>query len=204
MKDKIETTREFFDLHMPRRAAKYLEIEGMLTGGLLWKLRAIAAERRLARHTAGQFEATGEVYEQLCGTWRNVENTASLGKPFDDSALRNIQRIKDKGVPEPYIRNWVLNGHIGSDGTFVTRHSGPKLLITRVLGWTWHALTAITTFLFLVYTWALPGNFPNKLVATLLVLCFFGVLSILMNSQSLSALPPSNRVWSRLKKAVHD
>ena len=201
---KVDVAPKFLKLHASRPVAKYLELESLLAGGFLPRLRAIAAERRLARHTEGEWEASGQEYENLCDELNYLQNASILGKPFGKEAMQNIQKIIDAGISEAYIRNWVVNGHIGADGLITETRSEPKTILTSILGWVWHALTGLTTVLFLAYAWALPGPFPNKLLATLLILCVFGILSILMNSQSLSALPPSSRVWSQLKKVLHD
>lgn len=201
---KIDATPKFLRLHASRPVAKYLELESLLAGGFLSRFRAMAAERRLARHTEGQWEASGPEYEHLYDELNELQNAALLGKSFGDDAMRNIQKIRDAGISEPYIRNWVVNGHINAAGLVVKRDSEPRINLTRVLGWVWHALTAFTTLLFLVYALALPGPLLNKLFAIVLILSVFGVLSSLMNSQSLSALPPSSQARSRLKKIVRE
>ncbi len=177
--------------------ARYLQFESALAGAFYWHLRALVARRQLELATRGQSEAEGPRYEQLYEQWNHFDTVVLFGKAFGKEGLRNIQALHDSGIPTPVIRNWVVHGHIDQNGLFVDKDHPLKAVVTRVLGWTWHGLTLITVTLFLTYAWALDGPAFRKLAASILVISVFGVLATLMNSRSLSALPPSRDIRER-------
>lgn len=202
MKNRLEVTEGFFFLFGRRSAARYLEFEHFLAGGFLWWLRAYIAERRLVWNTKGHVEAAGPKFETLYKQWSDLNTLATFGKIFAEPAVEKVARLTDIGIPLPVIRNWALNGHIDQDGSIVDKDSRVKLLLTRVLGSTWHTLTAVTATLFLTYSWALQGPISRKTLASLLILVVFGLFASLMNSRSFSALPPSPEVKSRIENLL--
>lgn len=185
-----ETFERFLHEFRCKTRARYLEFESALAGAFYWYLRAWVARKQLEFATSGHSEAEGLRYEQIYKRWNDLDTVVLFGRAFHKEALRNIQALHDSGIPAPVIRNWVVHGHIDRNGLFVDENSPLKNILTRVLGWTWHVLTLLTVTLFLTYAWALDGPASRKIAGSILVITVFGALATLMNSRSLSALPP--------------
>tara|TARA_R110002096_G_scaffold436045_1_gene666020 strand:+ start:6349 stop:6951 length:603 start_codon:yes stop_codon:yes gene_type:complete len=191
--ERIRTAGEFFRLLRQVPQSRYLAFENLLTGGLSWRIRAWYAERRLAKVTQNQFEASGDEFDAGYKKWQDLDCQARFGKPLSDTGRSVVRRLVDSGTPEPKIRTWIVNGHMDEDGNLMPRYRRIADRIVRALAWVWHGLVVTTAVLFVVYAWSLPGPTWKKVAATVGVLLFFLIMSALMNSTSLSALPPREK-----------
>lgn len=194
--DRVGASGNFFRLLVQNPKSRYLALEGLITGGLSWRIRAWLAERHLARTTEGVFEASGDEYETTYRAWQDSKFQARFGRLLSKKGKKRIQHLLDKDIPEPIIRTWIVNGHIDEDGTLNPRRRTVADPIVRLLGWIWHGLVVVSAFIFIVYVWALPGAVWRKILATAGLLIFFSFMSILMNSTSLSSLPPRRKASS--------
>lgn len=195
MKDRMDeiSTVVAFARHLlePRKCA-FLAFEGLITGGIIWRVRAWFAERALLRRTKKQYEASGEEFEKCYEVWQALSDTAKLGTVLKQSEdlKATVDRLKAAGVCEPRLRTWIINHHLGADGQLRTRDWTEIDRLTHALGWAWHTLVAITATLFLALAWALPGSLLITLAVTVFLVFYFLLMSALMNSVSLSRLPP--------------
>lgn len=189
-KSKLRDAGEFFALIRAKRQSWYLAMEGLLTSGLYWHMKARMCERTLARKTSGVFEASGDEFEELCDEWEEQRERAIYGKPLSLVKKLGILKLEDNGLSTSQIRTWNINGHLNKKGELAPHYRGKTDTYVETLGWTWHVIVGASATLFLILTWSLPGPLWKKIVATIIELVFFAVMSTLMNSTSLSALPP--------------
>ena len=192
--DRIEAVSRFFRLLIDSPKHCFLSFENMITGGLSWRLRAWCAERRLARDTKNQFEANGPEFEASYETWQNLDRRARFGSTLSKTGKASVRKLIDAGVSESEIRTWIVNVHMDADGKLNPRYRGFVDRLVRWLAWLWHGLVVAAGLLFVAYTWSLPGAILLKIAATIVQMFFFLVMSALMNSISLSALPPRVRL----------
>ncbi len=197
-RDPVSTMATFAKRLTDPQRCYFLAFEALVTGGALWRIRAWLAERALCRSTKNQFEASGEEYEERYKAWQALYETARFGKPLTPEMRATVVRHTTAGVCEPKLRTWIINGHMGTSGRLRNRDGARHALIESSLGWAWHVLVAITSVLFLTLTWALPGALHVKFFATVFLAFFFLLMSALMNSVTLSTLPPANDPNGRL------
>jgi len=191
-RDPISTMAAFAKRLTEPRRCYFLAFEGLVTGGFLWRIRAWLAERTLYHSTKDQFEASGEEFEKRYKAWQALYETARFGTTLRGKKVlqATLRRLTRAGVCEPKLRTWIINGYLGTDGQLRNRDWTQQDRFTSALGWAWHLLVAVTSILFLTLTWTLPGALLVKFIVTMVLTVFFLLMSALMNSVSLSRLPP--------------
>lgn len=184
----LRTVVKFFDKHRTAPGAWFLRFEGLITGGIVWLVKSKFTDRRLLRETDGVFEISDDAHGDLQKQLLTEQDYTDYGVPVGISLREKIEVLESMGVPAAKIRTWIINRHLSPKGKFVSdRKRDPRVWL---LGWAWHLIVITTAILFLTLTWALPGPIWKKAVVSVVEILFFLIMAALMNSQSLSTMPP--------------
>lgn len=186
----LKTVVRFFEKHRTTPGAWFLRFEGLITGGLIWLVKSKLTDRRLLRDTDGLFEIPDNAHSGLQKQLLAEQDCADYGVSVGESLRDTIEELERQGIPPAKIRTWIISEHISSDGELHAGRQRNPLLWS--LGWTWHLIVVVTAVLFLALTWTLPGPIWKKAVVSAIEILFFLIMAALMNSRSLSTLPPNH------------
>ncbi len=198
--DRIGEVSHFMQLLAHRPISRYLESEGLLTGGFYWRIKARLARRNIARNTKDLYEAGGNEFEAEYESWQDLVYRAKFGESLSELGRKTTRKLVDDGIAEAKIRMWIVNKHMDVDGVLRPYYRGWVDTIVNCLGWIWHTLVVLTFTIFTAFAWSLPGLLWKKLLVTIGLVAFFLLMSVLMNSTSLSALPPTKKSVELLNK----
>ena len=188
----LSTIIQFLRKHRTTTGAWFLRFEGLITGGLIWLVKSKLTDRQLLSETEDQFEIDNDAHSELRKQLLAEQDRRDYGIPVGAALRDKIEELERKGVPSAKIRTWIVNQHISSEGEFHSDRKRSPLVWS--LGWAWHLIVVVTAILFLVLTWALPGPIVKKAVVSIVEILFFLILAALMNSRSLSTLPPEHTI----------
>lgn len=191
---RLDATVQYLSSLRRTSSSWFSRFESSLTGGLYWKAKARRTETELLRRTEGKWEISLDAESELQDRLVTEQDRANYGVEVSESARDTLDELHSNGFSSPRIKAWFATRQISQDGHVSPNKRRERLVC--VLGWSWHLIVLITALLFLVLTWALPGAVWKKVILSAVEVLFFLVMAALMNSRSLSALPPrrlSNR-----------
>ncbi len=175
------------------RQCYFLAFQSLVTGSAKWKIRSWLAHRALQRLPPDDFEVGDQEQESQFESWMAIDNMARFGSDLRDSKeLRNaVLKLTLAGVCEAKVRCLIVNGYLRLDGSLQSRKWSLGDRVTSALGWAWHALVLLIGVLLLALIWSLPGTNLAKITVSTVLAAMFLLSSALMNSVSLSRLPPN-------------